>query len=859
MLKNYLKTAIRNLRKHRTHSIINIVGLSVGMAVFILILSYVYFEFSFDRFHSKSDQIYRVVQTRTRQGKVYHQGFTGNLLAEALKDEFPEIHHVTRLGSNEDVDLHYKSDVKIVKKREEYLRVDSSIFNIFDITLVSGDPGTALDDPNSIILTEELARELYSDEDPMGKIITITKANLKREILNNPNKDYVVTGVAKAMPANSHFDFQFLIPYGKEWRDHYVANYVGTYIVLPKSYSPDHLEEKFPMIFEKYFRPEIKEYYGISYDEWVKSGGIFRLKLQPLKDIHLDSKYTGDRIITRKGNKTYVYLFLVIAFFILSLACINFMIMSTARSANRVKEVGIRKIEGAFRGQLIQQFLAESIIISMLALIFSIPLVKLLLPTFTKLVDTQTSIAFSSIGFIVLILVVIALIVGILAGSYPAFYLSSFKPIVVLKGGGQGRARGLTLRNGLIIFQFIISITLILASLVVYNQLFLIRDYDPGYNKENLVVIPNLVTMFLSIDDKDEVDESNRKNWPLYSQTFRQELLKHSHILNATFSTNVPGGGTNWQLECFPEGTNRDEIFQMQWIGADPSFFETYGIKLITGLNYSIFPPPVRYLAPYSPEGVVINETAVEYFGWEEPLGKEFIYKGYGAKFEVDDEGNVDSSGNWIYQDVRTQVIGVIKDYHFQSLHNEIQPLAFYPSGGSNITVKIRSDEISGALEYIEQTWKSFDPDVPFECSFLDDDLDNLYGKEKRLSKIFLYFTILAIVIACLGLFGLVAFTAEQRSKEVGVRKVMGASFRDIIKLLSKSYIILIIIANLVAWPIGYIAMHNWLQNFAYRINIGVGIFLLTGLIALIMVLIAVSSQALRASLTDPVKSLRYE
>jgi len=855
MLKNYLKTAVRNLSKQRTHSIINIAGLAVGMAVFILILSYVWFEFSFDRYHTKADQIYRVVQSNNNWLTESHWAGTGNLVAEALKDEFPEILHITRLGLGEDIDLHYKSNIKIKKTDREYLRADSSILDIFDIPLVSGDPGTALNDPNSIILTEELAVELYGEEDPMGKIITITEASTKQSILENPNMDYIVTGVAKAMPGNSHFDFQFLIPYGKNWNYWITGNIVFTYVVLPKDYPPEELEKKFPMIIRKYFGPAIEKKQGMTYDEWVNSGGFYTLNLQPLKDIHLDSYYTdGWRIGVRQGNKTNVYLFSIIASFILLLACINFMIMSTARSENRAKEVGIRKIEGAYRGQLIGQFLTESIVLSLLALILSILLVKLLLPTFNELVGRQITFAFSSIGFILLILVAVALLVGFLSGSYPAYILSAIPPITVLRGGIKGKTRGLTLRNGLIVCQFIISITLILASLVVYNQLYFMQENDQGLNKENIVVIPNLRTMFISINEKEEGYEFHRDNWVLLSQTFRQELLKYSHVLSATGSTHVPGSGVNDRTECRLEGANADEVFQIQWIGADPAYIETFGLKLREGRNYNTF-FPTQGLMPYSPEGVVINETAVKSFGWSEPLGKTFIYKGWGFERK---NGKVDSA-SWIQQDIETQVIGVIEDYHFRSLRSKIQPLAFYPSAGFTISVKIQPDDVSGTLEFLENTWKSFTPDVPFAYSFLDEDLEKLYGKEKRLGKIFLYFTILAIVIACLGLFGLAAFTAEQRSKEIGVRKVMGAAVRDILKLLSRTYIILIIIAILVAWPVGYIAMHKWLQDFAYRIDIGAGIFIFTGLIALMIVAIAVSSQAIKASLTDPAESLRYE
>ncbi|MFC2081233.1 ABC transporter permease [Bacteroidota bacterium] len=834
MLKNYLKTAIRNLRKQRAHSIINIVGLAIGMAVFILILSYVWFELSFDRFHSKADQIYRVVQNR--------QASTGNLLAQALKDDFPEILEVTRLRHKTDIDLHYGDEHKIEMKARDYLRADPSILDIFDITLVSGDPETALNDLNSIVLTEELAMQLYGDEDPMGKIITITRANTTFPAFYSPNLEHTVTGIAKAMPENSHFSFKFLVQY-VDSEDWYAMAFVGTYIVLPKDYPPERLEEKFPGFIRKYFAPEIEEVKGMPYDEWVKSGGKHRLNLQPLKDIHMDSYYS-DRISVRKGNKTNVYLFSIIAFSILLLACINFMIMSTARSANRTKEVGIRKITGSFRGQLIGQFLTESIMLSILALILSVPLVKLLLPIFNDIVGIQISLVFSSAGFILFILLAIALIVGILAGSYPAFFLSAFQPVDVLKGGIQQKTGGLSLRNTLIVFQFIISTTLIVASLVVYNQLFFMREYDPGFDKENIVVIKNARSLWTIWEEKERQKdgyEFDPEQSVLVFQTFKQELLKHSHVLSASVSSRVPGGGSFGTQEYRLEGADANEKYRINTINTDSDYIMTFGLKLIAGHNIST-----------SQKGIIINETAVEYFGWAEPLGKNIITRGTTSTRP----GN---KNIYTWFDVNIPVIGVIKDFQFKSLRTEIQPLGLSLGGHNFISVKIQPHEIPGTLEFLEKTWNTFAPEVPFVYSFLDDDLDKLYGKEERLGKIFLYFTVLAIVIACLGIYGLAAFTAEQRTKEIGVRKVMGASVQDIIKLLSKKYIILIIIANFIAWPIGYFIMQKWLQNFAYRINIGIGIFLLTGLMAIIIVIIAVSSQAIKASLTDPVESLRYE
>lgn len=847
MIKNYLKSAVRNLLKQRTHSLINIAGLTVGMTVFILILSYIWHELSFDRFHSKSDQIYRVVQTRIMGERESHNASTGNLLAQALKEEYPEILHVARIRHKTDVDLRYGGASKLAMSARDYLRADPSIFHVFDIPLLSGDPKTALNDLHSIVLTEGLAKELYGDEDPMGRSITITRANTSTPAFYSEDTEHTVTGIAKAVPGNSHFNFRFLIRY-VDSEDWYTSNFVGTYLVLPDDYPPATLEEKFPGFIRKYFAPEIEDVQGISYDEWMKSGGKHLLKLQALSDIHMDSYYY-DGISIRKGNKTNVYLFSIIAFFILLLACINFMIISTARSAGRAKEVGIRKMAGAFRRQLIQQFLSESIVLSILAIGLSIPIARLLMPVFCRLIGIEIATVFSSAIFLLFILLILALIVGILAGSYPAYFLSAFQPAVVLKKGIHGKSRGLSFRNILIVFQFIVSITLIVTCLVVYAQILFLRNNNPGFERENKVVIKNARYLWILWANESEKsgNEVLPEQRPLVLQSIKQELLNHSKVLGVTFSNDLPGRGGSVK-ECRIEGADADTKHKIHSLEVDPDYIRTLGLKLLSGRNYSSY----RSGSDETPEGILVNETAVKYFGWTEPLGKNLIYRGASRTWN-----GVKNTYEWL--DIRAPVIGVVKDYHFHSLYTEIQPMGFWPGGLDYIIVKIQPVDIGGTLEYLKKTWSTFAPDIPFEYSFLDDDLKSLYAKEERLGRIFLYFTLLAIFIASLGLFGLAAFTAQQRSKEIGVRKVMGASIQDIVRLLSRSYIQLIIVANIIAWPIGYMAMYKWLQNFAYRINIGIGIFLVTGIIALVIVVVAVSSQAIKASISDPVKSLQYE
>ena len=865
MLTNYFKIAIRNFLRQKLYSFINITGLSVGIAASILIMLYVWHELSFDRFHSKADRTYRVVMDNfnlNANGEFvkYKSGWTQKYLASALKEELPEILHVTRLTHGwHDIEFTYNGKMTFEKRESRnILYADSSVFDVFDIPLVHGDPKTALNEPHSIVFTEEMAMKYFGEEDPLGKIVHVKADKIYLDL------DLIVTGVATAMPENSHFDFSYIMPY--DLRE-YPSTF--TYITLPKDYDPEDLEAKLPLIVNKYFVPEYEKTnrMTMTWDKYVESGVYPTLHLQPLSDIYLGSYRAGASV--RTGNITYVYLFSTLAFFILLLACVNFMTLSTARSGSRAKEVGVRKISGASRGQLIRQFLIESILITVIALMGALILVKLFLPAFSKFLGMQITPDFSEIGLILFTLLAIILTVGILAGSYPAFFLSVFRPVTVFKGTLPARSRGLSLRNSLVVFQFIISIVLIVASITVHNQLSYMRKKDPGYNKEHIIIINNISEIMQQ--DRDNQREEQEQYWKNYhkipqderrgmhaylyprAETFRQELLKHSQVINASILSNLPGMWRRlWTMDFRLEGVTDYKSIYYSFV--DPAYCEVFDIKFIAGNNFSWEMSSNRHFGT----GIILNEKAVKLLGLEDPVGKNLNWRN--RRPVVNDDG-ADFSTREDY-DISMPVIGVVKDFHNRSFKSEIQPIVlfFLREGPTRrVAVKVKPGDMQGLLAFMEETWNKFVTRRPFEYSFFDEDFNSLYREEERLGKIFTFFTALAIFIACLGIFGLAAFNAEQRTKEIGIRKVVGASVTSIVSLLSIRYIKLIIIANLLAWPIAYFAMNKWLQDFAYHIDLGFVIFGLTGLIALFIVLLSVSSNAFSAARANPVESLKYE
>ena len=801
MFQNYIKIAIRNLLKQKSFTFINVIGLAIGMTCFVLIFLYVRFELSYDNSHEKADQTYRVAIERIYPDKVRLWGRTAFPIARTFQDEYDEILQGTRLLSNNNTIVITYGEKNIEENRVMF--ADPNFFEVFTIPMIQGDAKTALSEQNSAVITEETAQKFFGHEDAMGKMITIG------------NAAYMITGVTENMPDNSHFHYDFLLSLitlpiynGQEWINNWGAY---TYILLQEGSDVQTLEAKFSDMVRKYMAPEVEGEVNTSFDDFVASGNGYRYFLQPLRDIHLKSSL--DQEIEANGNITYVYLFSVISIFVLLIACINFMNLATARSTNRAKEVGVRKTLGSARKQLIAQFLLESTLLSGLALVITLILVWFFLPVFNNISGQQLEINYFGDALILPGLIGLTLLVGFLAGSYPAFFLSSFQPVTVLKRT-RSRGSGNTMfRNGLVIFQFTTSIILIIGTLVVNRQIRYMLSKDLGFNKEQVVVIKDAYLLNQQV------------------KAFKQELMTSASVMSVSGSFNFPGAAFDGNVHK-PEGASDDKAVSLSVMFADYDFVKTMGMEMIAGRNFS---------EEYStdPNAYILNETAVSLLGLSNPVGSRI------------------TDNDRMYM-----VVGVVKDFHFKSLHHEISPVVYIGNPGDRagfLSVRIQPENISGTLSFLEQKWGEFSGGQPFNYSFLDDDLAAQYDAEQKTRQISGIFSVLAVFIGCLGLFGLAAFTAEQRTKEIGIRKVLGASVPNITILLVKDFIKQVGFAFIIGSPLAYFFMNRWLQNFAYSTDIRVDSILLAGALALGITLLTVSYQAIRAALAEPVDSLRYE
>jgi putative ABC transport system permease protein len=806
MLKNYLKIALRNLLRHKGYSLINILGLAVGMASCILILLYVHDELSYDKYHEQADQIYRVTREwfNSDGSSSLHLGHVAPPIGPLLKNDFPDILQMARINSGGNPLLRHGDKVF---QEERFYFADPNIFEIFTLPLLKGDPKNALADPNGVVLTPAMARKYFGDEEPLGQVLNIDgQADLK------------VTGVMQEVPANSHFHFDFLgsmklleQAFGEQEFKNWGSNNYATYLLFPKNYQVEN------------FKKAVPDFIGRHHPDGKEAIPQTTLHLQRLTDIHLHSHLDSE--IEANGNIVYVYIFSAIAFFLLLIACINFMNLATARSANRAKEVGLRKVVGAERRQLIRQFLGETVVMALIALLLAVVLVEVALPKFNAFAGKELALRSQGMLFILASLLGVTLFAGIVAGSYPAFFLSHFQPVAVLKGQKIGSTRS-RFRSVLVIFQFAISIILIVGMGVVYNQLEYCRTKNLGLNKEHIVVLP--------VEQGQEI----ARRYP----DIKNQLLQHPQIAGVAASKRVPSGRLlDSSGGSVPVGDKYEPLnFRIANVRVDHSFIDTYGIQMAAGRNFSVeFPTD-------STEAFLLNETAVTKIGWASPeavIGQPFQY------------------GNR-----KGRIIGVVKDFNYESLHQPITPiiLLIAPQSFNSISVKIRAEQptdIAATLEFLKQKWQEFRPNFPFQYSFIDERYEQLYQSEHRLGQIFGTFSLLAVFIACLGLFGLASYTAEQRTKEIGVRKVLGASLGNIVLLLSKEFALLVAVATLLSWPLAYFAMRLWLQEFAYRININHQIltFLLAAVLAFAIALITVSFQSIKAAMTNPVEALRYE
>ena len=799
MLKNYLKVALRNLRKHKVYSFINILGLAVGLAASVLIALYVFDELSYDRFHVNADRTYRVVADWSNKGDSrIHQLGTPSVLARTIRSFYPQVESLVQItGPFGDCVIRYGENAL---KEPDVFAAEPSFFTVFTFPLLKGDSETALRDPYSLVMTQSLAAKLFGQEDPLDKTVEIP-------VLSQQHP-FRVTGIARDVPQNSHFRFELLlslITLFPQENPGWTSNNFATYLLLRDGVTQELMEEKLVEIDKVYFEG------GRPHLPWIWT-------LEPVKNIHLYADLvTGNQ---PNGSIAYVKLFTVVAFLILFIAGINFVNLATARSAKRAREVGIRKIVGSLKRQLVGQFLGESILLSLIALIFAVVIIQAALPFYRSMTGRALSLPYFSNPFVIPGLLGLALLVGFLAGLYPAFFLSSFRHTDVLKGSplaGKGR-RSLVLRSGLVVFQFAMSVLLIIGSLVIFRQLNYIKSQRLGFDKDHVVVVHNADNLFSQYD------------------AFKERLNQHSGISGVSAVRSIPGAGTpNWGIGV--QGVADDRPLNMNFLTCDHDFAEVLNIQMVEGRFFSR-----EY--PSDVDAVVINEKAAEYFGIPEPVGKKLRIW-------------------WTKKNLT--IIGIMDDIHFESLHRDVRSMGYVlPEAiGSTrrpfLLVKVDSARAYEVLSFIREAWDSVSAGLPFEFSFMDDRINGLYQNDNRAGKIVTIFSCLAIFVSCLGLFGLAAFITEQRTKEIGVRKVLGARLPQIVWLLTGQFVKWVIVANVIAWPVGYWVMDRWLRGFAFRTGLPAMIFLASGLAALGIALVTVSSQVIKAALSNPAQSLKYE
>ena len=806
MFKNRIKVTFRNIWRKKLFSLINIIGLSVGIACFFLIVINVRHEFSYDRFQKNGDRIYRVALERIYPDNVIFYAVIPYSIGDAMMADFPEVKQMTRILANRNpIMLGYQEKSYEEKK---ILFVEPNFFEMFSISLIKGTPESIFATPNSMVMTEATALKYFGDEDPVGKFIT------------TPQGPALVSGVCENIPENSHMEFDFLVSLnltGLQNRPNYVSFSVHTYVMLEEGISPGNVEAKMPGLVERYAAGPIQAQTGLSFKEYVAAGNGYNYFLQPIRDIHLHSNLESE--IKANGNITYVYVLIAIAIFLIIIACINFMNLATARSATRAREVGIRKIVGSTKKSLIRQFLFESLVMSLISVVVASFLVQLLLPIFNHFTQKQLEIQYLKEPFHVGFLLAIGIIVGLLAGLYPAFVLSSFRPVTVLKGRFTTSRSGTRMRNVLVVLQFAISIICIAMTLIVFRQMDFMQKKDLGFDKENTIVIERAFTL---------------RN---QGEAFNQELRGLPGVVNAAGSNTLVSGGFYYGIMFQAEGD--PEVKTTRGMNIDEDFIDTMGLEIVQGRGFSREFNETR--------NVIINEATIKEFGWNEPVGMKIRYLG-----EEDEP-----VGEYT-------IVGVVKDFHYNSLHSPINSFVLLGVRAdqrifANLQIKIQPNNIGETLGAIEQKWREFNPKEPMSYYFLDDKLDEMYGNEKTSGQIFSIFSLLAIVIACIGLFGLSAYMAELRTKEIGIRKVLGSTSSNIVVLLSRDFAKLVVLAFVIAAPIAYYAMTRWLQNFAFRSPVHVWIFLLAGAAAVLIAQLTISFQALKAANTDPADALRFE
>ncbi len=799
MIRNYFKVAMRNLRKHAAYSVINLLGLSVGMAVAILILLFIKDELDFDTFYQNADRIFRLVETQNTPEGERQFGITVAPLGPAMAAEIPGVENYARL-------LRFgRMTVKHGENRfyEEFLAADPALLELFDFEFISGSPETALEDPHAAVMTRTAARKYFGDADPVGKVLETDRGS-----------DFTVTAVIADPPRNTHLQFEILFSFNFVKNSERLSPFLQrwdvegftTYVLLAENRAAGEVSAAIPALLQKNQPPDYQ----------VEK----RISLQPLADIHFYSGAIEEDRNAGKSEIAYIYVFAAIAFFIILIACINYMNLATARSANRASEIGLRKVVGASRSQLVGQFLVESIIMTVLALFLAYVAVQNVLPAFNAFAEKELSASFFGNGALLAGLLLLTLLVGVISGSYPALYLSKIGVIQTLKRNLKAGSVEAWLRRGLVVTQFTLSIVLIIATLVALQQMRYVQNKHLGFNEEHLVVI-----------------DINNGGVRSAFAAMKHELANHPEVRRVSVSSRVPGEWKNIvELDLIPEGQSGASSRTMHFMGVDEDFLATFEVDLVAGRN---FDPKMST----DTTAVLLNQAAAAALGWADPVGKTF---------RVPDKEYV------------AHVIGVVGDFHFRSLHEKIGPLILGHSHNSiqsidYFTARVTGADIPATLDHLRQVHETYDNTTPFEFHFLDQQLENFYRTDRRVSMIFAGAASMAILIACMGLFGLAAFTAEQRTKEIGVRKVLGAGVLQLVLLLSKDFTRLVVVALVIAVPVAYYAMGYWLGSFAYRTELGVSIFVTAGLIALCIALMTVAYHAIKAALANPVDSLHYE
>ena len=800
MLKNYLKIAVRNIKKHKGYSFINVTGLALGMSCFLLIVFFIRFENSYDNFHGKKENIYQVIRINQSGDDSERKGITGAPLAPLLLENFEVITGAVRF-TNFRSELVNFGEKRFVEKKFFY--ADESVFDVFNFPLLQGDPKTALREPFSVVIAAETAHKYFANDNPFGQILNYN--------LGGRKFDFQITGVMAPIPLNSHIQFDFLASYnslpsivGDYFMTKHWDSPTWTYIELPSGYDPDEINRLLPAFTEEHV------------DKW--SFASVSHELFPLKEIYF---HAPGPPIGERGNSQFLLVLSLIAIFILLIACINFMNLATARSGSRAKEIGMRKVIGAQRSQLVRQFVGESVCYSFLALLLAIILIELFLPVFNPFVGKTLSIDYLKNISYIIAMIVTAIIVGILAGSYPAFFLSAFKPVAMFKETLKPRGLSVFIRKGLVVGQFVISIALIASVVLVIRQIQFMRTMELGFNKNHIITIPIR-------------DRSVRQRYEL----LKNKWLQNPNILGVTASSMEPGVTSQNGINIKTRGM---DDMNAGIIYVDHDYVKTLEIELARGRDFT------KEISTDAEGALLMNQAMVNRLGWEGGVGEqaELFFK----------------EGGKILPMYQTVVVGVVNNFHFRDLTTPMQPILIKidPNRYNYIFARINSNAIQESIDFLKNTWKEYQFEQPFEFTFLVDDMNRVYRRVENFAAIARYGTFFAIFIACLGLFGLASFTVEKRTKEIGIRKILGATVPKLIRLISGEFLALVLLANIIAWPVAHYAMKVWLQNFAYRTSIEFWTFLVAAGLAFLIALLTVSYQAVKAALSNPVESLRYE